>query len=96
MTRRNRGWLILGVWTAYGLLGTMQEHISYAMSRGTPLPWSTSLLLQMPQAVQESIGLRRSQQTLRQGAKLCLNFLIAHGVLVMASVVGHLGGIVLA
>jgi len=50
MTRRNRGWLILGVWTAYGLLGTMQEHISYAMSRGTPLPWSTSLLLQMPQA----------------------------------------------
>jgi len=28
----------------------MQEHISYAMSRGTPLPWSTSLLLQMPQA----------------------------------------------
>ena len=50
MTKARRGWLIFGVWTAYGLLGTMQEHISYAMSRGTPLPWSTSLLLQMPQA----------------------------------------------
>lgn len=50
MTKARRGWLIFGVWTAYGLLGAMQEHISYAMSRGTPLPWSTSLLLQMPQA----------------------------------------------
>jgi two-component system, LytTR family, sensor kinase len=50
MTKARRGWLIFGAWTAYGLLGAMQEHISYAMSRGTPLPWSTSLLLQMPQA----------------------------------------------
>ncbi|HYU36892.1 MAG TPA: histidine kinase [Gemmatimonadales bacterium] len=42
--------LIFAVWTGYGLLGAAQEHLSYAMSRGTPLPWGTALLMQMPLA----------------------------------------------
>src|SRR5262245_51984887 len=52
-------------------------------------------LLQMPQTVQESVALRRGQQILRQGAKLRLDFLIAHGVLVMAAMVGDFSSIVL-
>lgn len=47
---RIRWGLIFGVWTAYGLLGAAQEHLSYAMSRGTTLPWWTALLMQMPLA----------------------------------------------
>ncbi len=47
---RIRWELIFAVWTAYGLLGAAQEHLSYAMSRGTPLPWGTALLMQMPLA----------------------------------------------
>ena len=43
MTRTSRHpvrWrLIFAVWTGYGLLGAAQEHLSYAMSRGTPLAW---------------------------------------------------------
>src|SRR2546422_11362791 len=42
--------LIFAVWTGYGLLGAAQEHLSYAMSRSTPLPWWTALLMQMPLA----------------------------------------------
>src|SRR5215468_11726519 len=52
-------------------------------------------LLQMPQTVQESVALCRGQQILRQGAKLRLNFLVAHGVLVMATMVRDLSSIVL-
>jgi signal transduction histidine kinase len=47
--RRPRWGLILGVWTAYGLLSSAQVHLSYAL-RGPGIPWTTSLLLQMPQA----------------------------------------------
>jgi signal transduction histidine kinase len=42
--------LIFGIWTAYGLFNSAQVHLSYAMSRDDALPWTTSLLLQMPQA----------------------------------------------
>jgi len=49
-SRPPRWGLILGVWTAYGLLNSAQVHLSYALSRGEALPWTTSLLLQMPQA----------------------------------------------
>jgi signal transduction histidine kinase len=49
-SRSPRWGLILGVWTAYGLLGAAQEVLSYTLSRGEPLPWTKALLLQMPQA----------------------------------------------
>jgi two-component system LytT family sensor kinase len=42
--------VIFGAWTVYGLLNAAQQHLLYEMSRGTSLPWSTSLLLQMPLA----------------------------------------------
>lgn len=45
-------WLIvLGAWTGYGLLGATQQHVSYTLSRGTPLPWSTALATQLPLAM---------------------------------------------
>jgi len=44
-------WLpILGLWTVYGLLNTAQQHTLYLMNRGHNLPWTISLLLQMPLA----------------------------------------------
>lgn len=43
--------LILGAWTAYGLLSTAQQNISFMMSRGIALPWLTSLLIQLPWAL---------------------------------------------
>jgi signal transduction histidine kinase len=47
---RPRWGLILGIWTAWGLLSAAQEVLSYTLSRGVPLPWPRALLLQMPQA----------------------------------------------
>lgn len=44
---RRGWWLILLVWTAYGLVGAVQQHASYALSRGIALPWSISLLTQL-------------------------------------------------
>lgn len=42
------GWqLVLLVWTAWGLVSAVQQHASYALSRGIALPWSTSLLTQL-------------------------------------------------
>jgi signal transduction histidine kinase len=50
-TRRGPRWgLIFGLWTAWGLLGSAQEVLSYTLSRGVLLPWPKALLLQMPQA----------------------------------------------
>jgi hypothetical protein len=46
---RPRWGLILGLWTAYGLLQSAQVHLTSSL-RGSAIPWSTSLLLQMPQA----------------------------------------------
>ncbi len=42
--------VILGAWTIYGLVGATQQHFSYLLSRGTPLPWTTSLSTQLPLA----------------------------------------------
>jgi len=42
--------LVFVAWTAYGLLSAAQHHVSYAMSRGVTLPWSLSLLVNMPVA----------------------------------------------
>ena len=40
---------IFTAWTVYGLLNAAQQHQLYEMARG-PLPWTTSLLLQLPLA----------------------------------------------
>lgn len=42
--------LIFGLWTAYWLLNAAQHHVAYSMSRGYALPWSISLILQLPLA----------------------------------------------
>ena len=41
--------LILGVWTAYGMLNSAQMNLSSSM-RGAAIPYPKALLLQMPQA----------------------------------------------
>ncbi len=49
--RRLPAWVIvIGVWALYGLVGAAQQHVSYTLSRGTPLPWMTSLATQLPLA----------------------------------------------
>jgi signal transduction histidine kinase len=48
--RRPRWGLILAVWTGYGLLNVAQQHLAYALNRGSTISWWTSLLLQMPLA----------------------------------------------
>lgn len=48
--RRLPAWaLLVGIWTAFGLLLSTQQGVGYAL-RGTPLPWTTLLLLWMPVA----------------------------------------------
>lgn len=42
--------MVFVVWTAYGLLSSAQHHVSYVMTRGISLPWSLSLLINMPVA----------------------------------------------
>jgi signal transduction histidine kinase len=42
--------VILGLWTAYGLLNAAQQNVLFSMNRGYPLPWWISLVLQMPLA----------------------------------------------
>lgn len=42
--------VILGLWTVYWLLNTAQQNILFSMSRGYPLPWWISLVLQVPLA----------------------------------------------
>ncbi len=49
--RKVPGWaVVMGVWTVYGLISAAQQHASYSLSRGTALPWLTSLITQMPLA----------------------------------------------
>jgi two-component sensor histidine kinase len=51
-SRRIPEWaIILGAWTLYGLVGAAQQHVSYALSRGEALPWSTALGTQLPLAL---------------------------------------------
>jgi two-component sensor histidine kinase len=45
---RIRWGLILAIWTAYGLLNSAQQHLSYSMSGSNPPPWWVSFLLQLP------------------------------------------------
>ena len=49
-TPRIRWGLIFGAWTGYGLLNVAQQHVAYALNRGSTISWWTSLLLQMPLA----------------------------------------------
>jgi signal transduction histidine kinase len=42
--------MIFGFFTAYGLLNVAQQHLVYAMNRGSTTSWWTSILLQMPVA----------------------------------------------
>lgn len=48
--QRPRWGLILGIWSAYGLLTSTQVHLSSGLSGGMAIPWAKSLLLQLPQA----------------------------------------------
>jgi two-component sensor histidine kinase len=42
------GWLlVVAVWTGYGLVSAVEQHASYALSRGISLLWSVSLTTQL-------------------------------------------------